>query len=279
MNQPDPAVLALCRYHREADPERLVLRLCRRLLAQCPTASGPTPLQVLGSLQGVRRYDSRPIHPSAGCSGLLVPRDGGYDITVHVGEPKERQNFSVAHEIVHTFFREASPYAQPSLQEEKLCDLGAAELTMPSARFSAFLAAKGLSLAGIGECRTEFAVSFEAAGRRSISLTDEPACLLIATMSRTKKQKHFDVGEPVLRITKWWQSQTWPDGNNYQNLAVDPASLIGQAFTNQDQRHGRASLGIAFRPGIYELETRGYAYPLPGNPGHRQVVTLAHVPN
>jgi len=228
-------------------------------------------------MQGVRRYDTRLIHPSTGCSGLLVPSDGGFEITVHAGEPKERQNFSVAHEIVHTFFREASPCIRPSLQEERLCDLGAAELAMPSARFSACLAGKGLSLTGIDECGKEFAVSFEAAGRRSISLTSEPACLLIATVSRTKKQEH--AGELVLRITKWWQSQTWPESNGYQSLAVDPASLIGRAFTHQDQRHGSASLGVAFHPRIYELEARGYSYPLPNDPAHRQVVTLAHVPN
>jgi hypothetical protein len=210
---------------------------------------------------------------------LLVPSDGGYEITVHAGELKERQNFSVAHEIVHTFFRDISRSTQPSLQEEKLCDLGAAELTMPSARFSAFLSREGLSLAGIGECGKELAVSFEAAGRRSISLTGEPACLLIATMSQTKVQKHVDVGEPALRITKWWQSRAWPDSNGYEDLVVDLASLIGQAFTNQDQRRGLASIGVASHDGIYELEARGYAYPLPDNPAHRQAVTLACVPN
>ena len=85
---------------------------------------------------------------------------------------------------------------------------------MPSARFSACLAGKGLSLTGIDECGKEFAVSFEAAG----PTVDQPDLraegLLIATVSRTKKQEH--AGELVLRITKWWQSQTWPESNGYQ---------------------------------------------------------------
>lgn len=105
---PTDSVAALCRHRHETDLEQLILRLCRELLAECPTEVGPTPLRVLGSCQGVRSYRSRPIRPEAGCSGLLIPSDGGYEITVNSSEPQERQNFSTAHEIVHTFFRDAA---------------------------------------------------------------------------------------------------------------------------------------------------------------------------
>jgi Zn-dependent peptidase ImmA (M78 family) len=225
----------------------------------------------------VRHYHRKPICPETGCSGLLVPCDGGYEITVHAGEPLERQNFSTAHEIVHTFFREACPSPLPSPQEEKLCDLGAAELTMPARRFAACLAAASLSLAGLDERRHEFAVSFEAAARRAIDLTDEPACLLIATVTRPLKQERLSTGQPALRVIKSWQSRTWPQEDSYENQIVSLASLVGQAFTHQDQRQGRTSLGIASRSGIYVTQARGYAYPLPGNPSYRQVVALARI--
>jgi len=271
----DPAIQALCDYHRETDPKKLVLRLCRDLLARCRTTRGPTNLKVLGSIQGVRHCRASPTSPAGGCSGILIPRDGGYEITVNATEPRERQNFSIAHEIVHTFFREVWPSCLPSAAEEKLCDLGAAELTMPLARFTARLKTCGLTLEGIEKCSHEFEVSFEAAARRAVTTTSQPACLLIATLGRTSNQEHLGAGEPVLRITKWWRSPHWPDKISYTNLAVAPASLISQAFTHLDQRQDIAPLGITFHNQTCRLQARGYAYPLPGNPHHRQAVTLA----
>ena len=240
-----------------------------------PAYTGLAKLKVLGSIQGIRHYHVAPISPASRCSGIFVPRDGGYEITVNATEPPERRNFSIAHEIVHTFFREVLPCCVPFAAEEKLCDLGAAELTMPLARFSARLRTHGLTLDGIEKCSREFEVSFEAAARRAVTTTNQPACLLIAALSRTRKQEQLGTGEPALRISKWWRSPQWPDKTSYTNLAVTRASLISEAFTHLDQREGAARLGITFHNQICHIQTRGYAYPLPANPGHKQAVTLA----
>jgi hypothetical protein len=249
--------------------------LCEELLAQCPTDRGPSPLPVLASCQGVRACRAAHILPAAGCSGLLIPADGGYEIVVCSDEPEGRQNFSTAHEIIHTFFREVGPAPAISAEEEKLCNLGAAILTMPAARFGRFLAARPLCFATIDECHREFAVSVVAAGRRAMTLTDASACLFLGTMTRTKKQIRFRIGTPKLRITKWWQSDRWPFTDSHLNLPILDGSVIGDAFSHQDHRAGHGSLGIAFRPGNYEVEARGYGYSLPGNPQHRQVLALA----
>lgn len=126
-------VRALCDHHHETDPEVLILRLCQALLAECPTDSGPTPLNVLGSIRCIRNIRYGPLATKAGCSGLLAPEDGGYVVTLAEGEPPGRQHRSLAHEIVHTFFREVHP-GPATTQEERLCEMGAAELTMPAAR-------------------------------------------------------------------------------------------------------------------------------------------------
>ena len=260
MNITDP-VAALCGYHGESDPEQLILKLCRELTSQCPTEAGPAPLLVLASCQGVRRIHREPIRPETGCSGFLVPSDGGYETTVNSAEPSERQNFSIAHEIIHTFFRDACSCSTATEREEQLCDLGAAELTMPADRFAAHLARAGLSLAAIDSAKAEFAVSFEAAGRRAVTLTPESACLFIAALGRTLKQERTNTGEPVLRVVRWRASPSWPNPRGYRNRPVEPASLIGQAFAHQDERRGRARLGLPFDPATYQLEARGYGYP------------------
>jgi len=276
MNHTDP-VAALCASHGETNPEQLILRLCQELIAHCAPRASAIPLPVLASWQGVREIHSRPINPAAGCSGLLVPSDGGYEITVNSGEPRERQNFSIAHEIVHTFFREACPCSRPSSREEQLCNLGAAELTMPAERFARHLARAGLSLAGIDSCAKNFDVSFEAAARRAMNCTSQPACLFVAALSRTKQQEQLDSGQPILRIVKWRPSQSWPYPSCYKNRPVDPNSLIGQSFAHQDERHGYVRLGLPFDSSVYELEARGYSYPREGNQNYRQAVSLARV--
>lgn len=250
--------------------------MCEDLLAQCPTDHGPSPLPVLGSCRGVRGIQPRRISPATGCSGLLIPQDGGYLIAVCATEPQERQNFSAAHEIVHTFFREVCPAGTPSPEEERLCDLGAVVLTMPVARFGPFLKARPLSLASVDECRQEFAVSITAAGRRAIELTDVPACLFVGQKAQTLAQARAGNGAPRLRIVKWWPSVRWPFASSHLNLPVSPRSVIGQAFTCQDHRTGQGSLGMPFRAGTYAIEARGSRYP--HGTGVRRVLALARGP-
>ena len=198
-------------------------------------------------------------------------------MTVDVDEPDERQNFSIAHEVVHTFFRDLRPYASPSNEEERLCDIGAAELTMPAARFGAFVRAGRLCFATIDELHEEFAVSFEAAARRTMQLTDGAACLFVAALVRTERQERFNKGTPALRITKWTPSSEWPNQRSFRHLLVATGSLLDQAFINQDERSARADLGIKLCSDIYDIEVRGYSYPRPGDPLYRQVLALAQV--
>jgi IrrE N-terminal-like domain len=267
----------LCRRHGEPDPEQLIVRLCEELLAECPTDRGPAPLPVLGSCRGVRAYRSELIHPVVGCSGLLIPVDGGYEVIVCSGQPEGRQNFSTAHEIVHTFFREVRPSATPSAEEEDLCNLGAATLTMPAGRFSPFLAARPLSFATLEECQREFAVSLVAAGRRAMVLTDLSACLSIAAPATPEVGSRACT--PELRIAKWWWSGRWPfPGSSHVDLPIVQGSVISEVFTHRDQRAERGDLGLARCTGTYDVEAREYGYLLPGNLERRQVLALARGP-
>jgi hypothetical protein len=148
---------------------------------------------------------------------------------------------------------------------------------MPADRFSAYLAHVGLALAGIVSCKAEFDVSFEAAACRAMDLTGESACVFIAALSRTLREVRLDTGRPVLRVARWRASQSWPHPYGYKNRPIEGASLIGQAFDYQDERRGRARLGLPFDPSTYLLEARGYGYPRNGNPDYRQAVSLARV--
>ncbi len=182
-------------------------RLCRELLARQPTEAGHTPLEVLASCQGIRHIHHSPLDAEMECSGLLVPKDGGYEVTLRSDETEERRRFSLGHEICHTFINDYCPGAAHSDEIEKLCNIGASELTMPAERFVPFLAERTLSLAAFDDCAEEFGVSFPAARRRAMDLTDQVACVFVACVTRTKKQKQFGIGQPVLRIVEWSRSR------------------------------------------------------------------------
>ena len=81
---------------------------------------------------------------------LLIPLRDGFQIKINRKYPPNRQNFSCAHEIAHTFFFESEGRAliqelaegngnQTSNDwEEALCDVSASELLMPSQIFTKY---------------------------------------------------------------------------------------------------------------------------------------------
>jgi len=272
----EAAVQALCQHHQEPDPKALILRLCRELLDEQPTESGPTPLRVLGSVRCIRDVRYAAIAITSGCSGVLVPDDGGYVVMLEEREPPGRQHRSLAHEIVHTFFREIHP-GPPGREEEQLCELGAGELTMPASRVRDFIDGRGpLRFDLVNEVAHEFGVTNDAAARRLIELSSEQTCYLVAFSMRTRRQNELDLGRPRLRIASWSCSPSWPDQRRIRGLAVKSNSLIGRAFLNQDFQVGRGPAGISYRGGIFDIEAVGYTFSR-GGKARSQVAALLRV--
>jgi transcriptional regulator with XRE-family HTH domain len=270
----EETVQALCQHHEEHDPKALILRLCSGLLEVQPTESGPTPLEVLGSVRCIRHIYYAPIGAIAGCSGVLAPDDGGYMVTLAEGEPPGRQRRSLAHEIVHTFFRDVHP-GPAGHEEEQLCEVGAAELTMPAGRLRQFIEGRGhVAFDVVNEVAHEFGVTPDAAARRLVELSDEPVCYLVACMMRTSKQEQFGLGSPQLRVASWTWSASWPDQRPLRGLAVEAESLIGRAFRNQDFQAGHGTAGISYRDGSFDIQAAGYTFPQGGRARSQVAVLL-----
>ena len=278
MADDEGAVQALCQHHGERDAKGLILRLCHELLEAQPTESGPTPLEVLGSVRCIRRIRYAPIGTTSGCSGVLALEDGGYVVTLAEGEPPGRQRRSLAHEIVHTFFRDVHP-GPAGPEEEQLCEIGAAELTMPAGRLREFIEGRGqVGFDVVNEIAHEFGVTPDAAARRLVELSDEAVCYLVACMMRTSKQDQFGLGSPQLRVASWTWSASWPDQRPLRGLAVEPESLIGRAFRNQDFQAGHGAAGISYREGSFDIQAAGYTFPQGGR-ARSQVAVLLHARN
>ena len=104
--------------------------------------------------------------------------------------PRGRLRFSIAHEIAHTLFpdcadevrhRGGSPEAaSDNWQLEVLCNIGAAELLMPSGSFTE-LSGEQLSIQKVMDIRKTFDVSVEACLIRFIKLARRPCAAFCAS--------------------------------------------------------------------------------------------------
>jgi hypothetical protein len=106
---------------------------------------GPLDIDALASFLGIGRSVARPAHSE---DAELVPvGNGRVAIRVNPDRPETRRRFSIAHEVVHTFFpnyqtktwcRTDSRFRSrdnPDDLVEMLCDAGAAELILPAPWF------------------------------------------------------------------------------------------------------------------------------------------------
>ncbi len=124
-----------------------VTRKAQRLLKQSNFSGPPFLPERLAPFQRVKRI----VEENLGeLSGLLVPLKDGFEIKINATHSPERQNFSCAHEIAHTFFfedegrilierltREGGKKMAKNW-EENLCDIAASEMLMPSQIFSGY---------------------------------------------------------------------------------------------------------------------------------------------
>jgi hypothetical protein len=134
-----PLALGLCAAVPSAqDPVAAILWHARRLIAESGIVEPPFRPASLAYLRRVKKI----VYKSMKVEGCLIPCDGDFVIELRKDRPYERTNFTCAHELGHTFFYESVPSikyrtvtsSQPhhDPEEERLCNIAAAEMLMPS---------------------------------------------------------------------------------------------------------------------------------------------------
>lgn len=177
----DPDLVALIRASGGlADPRSLILTQARRLnqLYRRFESGGSTPFERLTQIASLRGLDVAPMNLERRSNEqrdavvLLNGKAKGKQgqIFYNPERPAGRVNFSIAHEIVHTFvppsaggarFREMLDSDSREANElERLCDLGASEILMPLEDFRA--AVRAWTIASVPELSQCFGSSFEA---------------------------------------------------------------------------------------------------------------------
>ena len=105
------------------------------------------------------------------CDGFLEPRgrsfSDGFRVFINPSLPAVRRNFTLAHELCHTFFYEYVPEIkftphETDRSEESLCNLGAGEILMPSAALTRRAKALPTCLRSLEELAVLYEVSTDA---------------------------------------------------------------------------------------------------------------------
>lgn len=196
------------RQRPSADPDVLIEELAEEL-GRDGEVEPPIDMRLLASLQSVVSIEER-ISPHAGC---LINDGGRLRIEVSATDSRERQNFTIGHEICHTLlpgftmtqnFRcspgRSKPKKSLDLNVEWLADVGASELLLPR-RFARDSFAQGpFGWDHISAVASEYGASLEATARRYVRLSSDPA--IFASLEFATSQ---DNPNPQLRV----KSASW----------------------------------------------------------------------
>ena len=198
----DPSVIRLISLHSEIsrDPEEIIRYLIRNELADARNVgwSGPPfDPKTLASIIGIPCEKSDKLFYSEEAE-LHPTEEGRSIIKYNPDKPKTRQNFSIAHEIAHTFFpgyqdrykaRHKAGKFDPKYEVEFLCDLGASEIIMPTPDFGLDVESMGISLESLRKLSKRYEVSLEATAIRMIGTDLYPCALMVLDYSHKPIEK------------------------------------------------------------------------------------------
>lgn len=258
------AAAGLCSLVGEREPVGGIRKPVDALLAQAQVTAPPPDLALLGSFRAVRRIE----HVMMSEAGRLVPEESGYVIQVNRCHPEGKRRFTVAHEICHTFFREALSSVEASVdaatglfeirqEEEYLCDVGASHMLLHPSWLFPFARLHCPSLDGLFEIAAECRASIEATAFQ-LAQSGLWACTFVFWELGVRKaervppeQRAFDGWEPLAEPGKKLRAYRvyGPDGVPFlpRNKSVGSDTQIYRAFSEQTRTEGDEAIEIGQR--------------------------------
>ena len=268
----DPSVVHLVKLHREVsqDPEKIIRHLARHEIANARNhgwSGPPFAPQILASIMGIPCEKSEKLFRSEDAE-LHPIGEGRSAIKYNPNRPKTRQNFSIAHEIAHTFFPEYQDQYKarhkigkfnPDSEVEFLCDLGAGEIIMPTPEFDLHVQNIGISLESLEELSKLYEVSPEATAIRMIRTDLFPCALIVLDYNHKPieeskieqekyQQKLFDDcpwnPPPMqLRVKYSFQAKHFSDYIP-KHKSIDKSSALYEVSVTQKPFQGNTTLNL-----------------------------------
>jgi O-acetyl-ADP-ribose deacetylase (regulator of RNase III) len=185
----NPSVKAFC---ANEDPVSKIIDRAREVVLEATDKgwSGPPfdPILLAG-------YLNIPVvaHEEVNDARTVPVKGSEVRIEYNPNRPRGRMRYSIAHEIVHTFFPDCAAQIRnrskrdgtkgDDWQLELLCNLGAAELLMPIGSFSS-LKDGSVGVDRLMDLRKGFDVSSEAIFLRAVRLAEQPCAMFVASRWR-----------------------------------------------------------------------------------------------
>lgn len=170
--------VALMKMVRRRRPHAAIGFLCSKLVGKTKQDEPPFDVFQYAEMRNAQIVEE----PNLPAHGILDKNGNGYIIKIDSELPLTRRRFTICHELVHTFFEDASwkfrlgakKVETESEEEEKLCDFGAAELLMPATAFKNFVSDRRRNFELVRDIAEIFQVSTEAAAIRVVRIVEEP---------------------------------------------------------------------------------------------------------
>lgn len=178
-------------------PEERMIEKAREIVAtgiKLGWSGPPFDPNMLANILGIRTKQIDFIDAEA----QIVPVNGQFELQFRRDVANTRLNFTICHEIAHTFFPDCADMIHqrntqrksfdPEKEIEYLCDIGAAEILMPSPYFDNDLKNEGITLQAVPMLAQRYAASREAVIRRIPSVSPKPCAVVYLNLGFNKAE-------------------------------------------------------------------------------------------
>lgn len=237
-----PGLRALCRNMHADSPEAAIRSACLRLLERCGIHTPPVPLNPLLEALDVAFSWSRsgPHWQEGQSSASLQVREGRLAIFIHeeyAYHRWRRTRFSIAHELAHALLYRILDDSElsESLDKdneshrylERLCNLGAAEILMPTHMFRISLRENTLSPKGLLDLYDTFLVSENSLLWKVTSLLPETSVTRWRKHARNSDEKVEPRVISCYPPYRHWEVAPWlPSGATTKHINPDLVTSV-----------------------------------------------------
>ena len=209
----------------------------------------------------------------------------GFEIEYNPHRPRARVNFSIAHEIAHTFFPDCAEKVRNRTREkwgawnwqlEVLCNIGAAELTMPVGSFPSHDDAV-VTVEDLMRLRKAFQVSAEAVLIRLVKLASSSvACFSATRVPKPDNSAEYRMDYRIVS-SHWSERATRRGRQQFRSNVLDGCFAIGTTSKGTEkwepdgpEVHVEA-VALPPLPGTGDLRVAGFMRPAAEAPDVRGI--------
>jgi hypothetical protein len=196
MNWNNKSVQALININFEKNPIEIIRELARDLVMKAYNEGWEGPpfdpiklVQILGYrvLPNENVLDAR----------IIADNANSFTIEYNPNQRESRINFSIAHEIGHTFFPDCNESIRNRESEkdidtwelEFLCNIAASEILLPYAEFTAEANSVPLNLDSVLKIANKYKASVESVFLRFCEVVDKPCSIILASFTDADQKK------------------------------------------------------------------------------------------